>query len=195
MLLLRESFARLLPVRVTSWPALHRWRRRSLFFMKTKMRFSSGLLFIVALLSGCDHAAPLTAEPTGPIETRLIGDWITHDGNRSELMNIRGYDAKNLAVAYEGELYHAWPSTLGNEPFLTIQVLNGEPSPFMYANYRFENNGDVLVIRIVPHEIVPKTASPAAAQDILRKQPPFAAEKNTDDFVRFARVVVPKKGN
>jgi hypothetical protein len=158
-----------------------------------RVRFALLALFLGGFLTSCEHKTPLTSAPTGVADARLVGDWVGYDDNKSLLMLVRGYDAQNLSVSYDGQLYRVWPSAVGTEPFLTIHPLNeGEPV-YLYANYRFENNGRELVMRIVSHHTVAEAATSAEAQEILRKQPPFEKDSSTEDLVRFTRVSPPAK--
>jgi hypothetical protein len=150
-------------------------------------------LILTFLLAGCDHSFPLTAAPTGPIDARLVGDWVTHDGSKTLTLLVRRYDDQHLVFVHDGQLYRAWPSEIGRQPFLTVQALGGTKSPFVFAHYQLDDNGRLLTVRIVQYGTVPETTTTsAAAQEILLK-PPAPSPDDVKNALVFAKVTEPPK--
>lgn len=130
--------------------------------------YASMSLFIV----GCHFDFSLTANPTRPIDNRLVGDWVyvDVDGQRIERMNVRKLDATTFIVSYEGELYRAFHSDFAGVSFISVQDLHSDPGKFLYLVYKLSSDDAKLGLKYVNPKFVPETVKDQAAiQEFIKR--------------------------
>jgi hypothetical protein len=140
--------------------------------MKTSARFALAAVFAVLLalsVTGCNYDVPLTAQPTRPIDPRLIGNWTSADGK--EKLRIRPYDPRTFVLSYDGDLFRAWHSDLDGSPFVSVQCLDAENHTWLYVTYQLDDNGRKLSLRNVRDTVITKESVKTSedAQALLRK--------------------------
>ncbi len=108
---------------------------------------------------GCKHDVPITGAPTRPVDERTLGVWVSGDGK--ETMRVARWDEDEYAVFYEGEMYRAFHSDVGQAPFVTIQDLTSDRK-YTYMKYRLDEDGRRLILWMVREEVVPEGSSDSA---------------------------------
>lgn len=121
---------------------------------------AAGLLF----LAGCDYDVPITAGPTRPVDSRLLGTWVRYDQGekKDELMNVRKLDDFNYAVAIDGDIYRVFHSDHANLPFVSAQDLNSDSRKYVYYTWRLSEDAAQLILRRVKQEVIPDGAKDSA---------------------------------
>jgi len=97
---------------------------------------------------------PITASPTGKVEQRLLGDWVSVDGK--ENMKVRRLDDSTYVVYYDGDLFRAYHSDVGDSSFATVQDLNSSDRKYAYVIWKLSDDGKNLRLRSVNDKVVPK---------------------------------------
>lgn len=121
-------------------------------------------------LSACDgdYAVPITSSPTRKIDHRLLGSWVSKVG--SEKMKVRKFDDSNYIVSYDGDLYRAYHSDLGQTSFISAQEIDSAGRKYVYLAYQLSEDGQSLDLRAVDDKVVPRnTKDSASVQEILKK--------------------------
>jgi hypothetical protein len=140
--------------------------------MKNKITATALLAAVGLLVAGCDFDFPLTAQPTRPIDDRLIGDWVHVDvkAQKTEHMNVRKLDDSTFIVSYSGDLYRAFHSDFAGVAFLSVQDLNPSPGRFLYLVYQLSADGAKLGLKSIDPKVIPETSKGQAAVQEFIKQ-------------------------
>jgi hypothetical protein len=118
------------------------------------------LLAITALsLTGCDYSVPLTAEPTGKIDERLLGQWISPEA----WMKVSRFDDRYYVIYYNGQVFRAWHSSVADLPLFTVQAIDSKDRKYAYLTATFADSGDRLNLRVVRDDVIAKTITDSAA--------------------------------
>lgn len=121
-------------------------------------------------LSGCDgdYAVPITSSPTRKINQRLLGNWVSKGG--TEKMKVRKFDDSNYIVSYDGDLYRAYHSDLGQTPFVSAQEIDSAGRKYVYLAYKLSDDGQQLDLRAVEDKVILKeTKDSVSVQKLLKK--------------------------
>lgn len=121
-------------------------------------------------LSGCDgdYAVPITSSPTRKIDQRLLGNWVSKAG--TEKMKVRKFDDSNYIVSYDGDLYRAHHSDVGNTSFVSAQEIDSAGRKYVYLAYKLSDDGQQLDLRAVEDKVIPKeTKDSVSVQKLLKK--------------------------
>lgn len=134
------------------------------------------------VFNGCEYEVPITAQPTGKIEEKLLGNWAFKgkDGeqDKKDKMKVVRLDESHYIVSYDGDLFRAHHSDMAKTPFLSIQELESKERHYTYATWKLSADGQQLGLRIVSSEVIPKDIKDSAAmQKLLEKN-----LKNTNLF-------------
>jgi len=113
-----------------------------------------GVCCFLLWLGGCQYEVPITASPTGKVEQRLLGDWVSVDGK--ENMKVRRLDDSTYVVYYDGDLFRAYHSDVGDSSFATVQDLNSSDRKYAYVIWKLSDDGKNLRLRSVNDKVVPK---------------------------------------
>jgi len=127
------------------------------------MRTITVLACSLVLLS-CHYDVPLTADPTRAADERLAGTWTMTAPERGEKMEIRVYDDRNYAIAYNGDLYRAFHSDVAGFQLMSVQNLNDRERKWVFLEWKLD--GDRLTIRAVRTEVVPAGEREALVKSI-----------------------------
>ena len=119
----------------------------------------------VFLLAGCIYKAPLTRQPTRPVEPRLVGDWISPDGK--DRLKVRRLDDTHAIVQLNDMLFNAWHSDVGATPLATLQELESPERKYAYIAWRLSADGQRLYWRGVSQRLVPADVADSAAARAL----------------------------
>jgi hypothetical protein len=144
--------------------------------MDLTQRASRNLVILIILtacslsLSGCegDYSVPITSSPTRKIDQRLLGNWVSKDG--TEKMKVRKFDESNYIVSYDGDLYRAYHSDVGNTSFVSAQEIDSAGRKYVYLAYKLSNDGQRLDLRAVDDKVIPKqTKDSVTVEKLLKK--------------------------
>ena len=113
------------------------------------------------LVPACQYEVPITATPTRNVDQALLGDWLSLDGK--ENMKVRRLEENVYIVYYDGDLFRAYHSDVGNTTFVTVQDLNSNDRKYAYVLWKLSNEGKTLRLRSVTDKIVPKDTKDSAA--------------------------------
>lgn len=112
------------------------------------------------LVPACQYEVPITATPTRNVDQALLGDWLSLDGK--ENMKVRRLEENVYVVDYDGDLFRAYHSDVGNTAFVTVQDLNSNDRKYAYVLWKLSNEGKTLRLRSVADKIVPKDIKDSA---------------------------------
>lgn len=122
-------------------------------------------------LAGCDYDVPITAEPTRPVDPRLVATWGSFDPNelKVEVMSVRRLDANTYIVATDNDVYRAFHSDVGPLAMVSVQDLNADSRKYVYYAWKLSDDGRQLTLRRVRQEILPDTVKDSATiRQLLR---------------------------
>ena len=124
------------------------------------------------LLSACNYDAPLTAQPTHPIDPRLLGEWVTQDGDKIEHLLVRRLDDADYVLVSDGDVYRAFHSDFAGQPFVSVQNLQpgSDDRKYAYVTWRLSPDNGQLVLRCVSNKVIPEQATDTAGMQRLIKQ-------------------------
>lgn len=115
-------------------------------------------LLLCLLVTGCEYDVPVTNEPTGAVDPRLIGEWIGKDG----WIKVRGFDATSYAIFHDGRLYRAWHSAVANLPVVSVQDIDTTRRKFFYLSHAVSDDGQRLTLRVANDTLIPDDTKDAA---------------------------------
>jgi hypothetical protein len=116
-------------------------------------------LFTLAF-TACQYDVPITSAPSRKVQERLLGDWTSTDGK--EKLKLRSLDDSIYIVYYDGDLFRAYHSDVGDTPFATVQDLNSNDRKYAYVIWKLSDDGKNLRLRNVNDKIVPKETRDSA---------------------------------
>ena len=120
------------------------------------------------VLSACQYDVPITSGPTQNVQERLLGDWTSADGQ--EKLKLRRFDDSTYIVYYDGDLFRAYHSDIGDIAFATVQDLNSHDRKYAYVIWKLSDDGKSLRLRNVNDKVVPKeTKNSATVVALLTK--------------------------
>ena len=117
-----------------------------------KTILSSVAAVYVFVLVGCIYDVPITSEPTGEMDPRLVGQWVSAD-EKVKLKVVKLNDESYIVVNSDGKLYQAWRSDVEDVTFLTVLHLETETPKYSYWNWEMQAD-DTLILRLVNHKLV-----------------------------------------
>ena len=98
----------------------------------------------------------------------LLGDWSSADGQ--EKLKLRKFDDSTYIVYYDGDLFRAYHSDIGDKPFASIQDLNSRDRKYSYIIWKLSDDGRSLRLRNVNDKVVSKeTKNSATVVALLTK--------------------------
>jgi hypothetical protein len=110
--------------------------------------------------TACQYDVPITSGATRNVEQRLLGDWISLDGE--ENMKVRALDDSNYVVYYDGDLFRAFHSDVAETPFATVRDLNSSDRKYAYVIWKLSEDGKNLRMRSVNDKVIPKETKDSA---------------------------------
>ena len=110
--------------------------------------------------SACQYDVPITSGPTRNVQERLLGDWTSADGK--EKLKLRSLDDSTYAVYYDGDLFRAYHSDVGDIPFASVQDLNSNDRKYAYIIWKLSDDGKSLRLRNINDKVVPKETKDSA---------------------------------
>ena len=76
---------------------------------------------------------------------------------------MRRLDDSTYVVYYDGDLFRAYHSDVGDTPFATVQDLNSSDRKYAYVIWKLSDDGRDLRLRNVNDKVVPKETKDSAA--------------------------------
>src|SRR5438094_3506941 len=110
--------------------------------------------------SACEYEVPITPSPTQKVQEPLLGDWTSTDGK--EKMKVRKLDDSVYVVYYDGDLFRAYHSDIGETPFASVQDLNSNDRKYAYVVWKLSDDGKHLSLRNVNSKVIPKESRDSA---------------------------------
>ncbi len=104
--------------------------------------------------SACQYDVPITSSPTRNVQEQLLGDWTSADGQ--EKLKLRRFDDSTYIVYYDGDLFRAYHSDVGDIPFATVQDLNSRDRKYAYITWKLSDDGEKLRLRNVNDTVIRK---------------------------------------
>ena len=118
--------------------------------------------------AGCQYDVPITSSPTRKVQPALVANWRSLDGK--EELKVRRLDDSTYVLYYDGDLFRAYHSDLGNIPFVSVQDLNANDRKYAYIVWKLSDDGNKLSLRNVNDKVIPKeTKSSATIVALLMK--------------------------
>ena len=104
--------------------------------------------------TACQYDVPITSAPTQKVQEQLLGDWRSSDGK--EELKLRRLDDSIYIVYYDGDLFRAYHSDVGETPFATVQDLNSNDRKYAYVVWKLSDDGKQLSLRNVSDKVISK---------------------------------------
>ena len=108
----------------------------------------------------CQYDVPITSAPTRNVQERLLGDWTSADGQ--EKLKLRRFDDSTYIVYYDGDLFRAYHSDIGDMAFASVQDLNSRDRKYAYVIWKLSDDGKFLRLLSVNDKLVPKATKDSA---------------------------------
>jgi hypothetical protein len=126
-----------------------------------------GIVAFLCILAfgACQYDVPITQSPTRKVEQGLLGDWISADGK--EHLDVRRLDESTYVLYYDGDLFRAYHSDVGNTPFVSVQDLNSNDRKYAYIVWKLSNDGKSLSLRSVNDKVISKDTKDSATMVAL----------------------------
>jgi hypothetical protein len=102
----------------------------------------------------CQYDVPITSAPTRKVQEQLLGDWRSSDGK--EELKLRRLDDNFYVVYYDGDLFRAYHSDIGETPFASVQDLNSGDRKYAYVIWKLSDDGKKLSLRNVSDKVISK---------------------------------------
>ena len=132
-------------------------------------RLAFGVVVCLCILTfdACEYEVPITPSPTRKVQERLLGDWTSTDGK--EKMKVRKLDDSVYIVYYDGDLFRAYHSDIGETPFASVQDLNSNDRKYAYVVWKLSDDSKHLSLRSVNKLIPKETKDSATVAGLLTK--------------------------
>ena len=111
--------------------------------------------------NACHYEVPITSSPTRKVQEQLLGNWVSLDGK--ENMRVRRLDDSTYVVYYDGDLFRAYHSDVGEMPLASVQDLNSNDRKYAYVVWKLSSDGKGLTLRNVNNKVIPKETKDSAA--------------------------------
>ncbi len=110
--------------------------------------------------SACQYDVPITSSPTRNVQEQLLGDWTSADGQ--EKLKLRRFDDSTYIVYYDGDLFRAYHSDIGEISYASVQDLNSRDRKYAYVIWKLSDDGKSLRLRNINDKVVPKETNDSA---------------------------------
>ena len=104
--------------------------------------------------TACQYDIPITSAPTRKVQEQLLGNWKSTDGK--EELKVRSLDDTVYIIYYDGDLFRAYHSDVGETSFASVQDLNSRDRKFAYVVWKLSDDGKHLRMRSVNDKVIPK---------------------------------------
>jgi hypothetical protein len=130
-------------------------------FNISSLRLAIAICFCCLVFTACQYEAPITSTPTRGVQEQLLGNWRSSDGK--EELKLRRLDDSLYVVYYDGDLFRAYHSDVGETPFATVQDLNSSDRKYAYMVWKLSDDGKHLRLRNVSDKVISKETKDSAA--------------------------------
>ena len=133
-------------------------------------KLSAGLSMALCCLvfAGCIFEVPITEAPTRKVEEKLLGDWVSKDGQNK--MKVRRLDESIYIVSVNGCLFRAYHSDVAQTALASVQDLEAPERKYAYVSWTLSADGKRLNWRTVSSRVIPEHLKDSAAvQKLLEK--------------------------
>jgi len=118
--------------------------------------------------TSCNYEVPITPSPTRKVQEQLLGNWKSTDGK--EDLRLRKLDDGVYIVYYDGDLFRAYHSDVGDTALVSVQDLNSSDRKYAYIVWKLSDDGKHLTLRSVSDKVISKeTKDSATVVELLRK--------------------------
>ncbi len=135
--------------------------------LRRRLAFGIAVCLCILAFSACEYEVPITPSPTQKVQERLLGDWTSTDGK--EKMKVRKLDDSVYIVYYDGDLFRAYHSDIGETPFVSVQDLNSNDRKYAYVAWKLSDDSKRLSLRSVNKLILKETKDSAVVAALLTK--------------------------
>jgi hypothetical protein len=123
-------------------------------------RLGVAICLCTLAFTSCQYDVPITQSPTRKVQEQLLGNWVSLDGK--ENMNVRRLDDTTYVVYYDGDLFRAYHSDIGDTPFVSVQDLNSNDRKYAYIIWKLSDDGKSLRLRSVNDKVISKETKDSA---------------------------------
>jgi hypothetical protein len=128
-------------------------------------RFGVAICLCTLAFTACQYEVPITQSPTRKVQEQLLGNWVSLDGK--ENMRVRRLDDSTYVVYYDGDLFRAYHSDIGDTPFVSVQDLNSNDRKYAYIVWKLSDDGKTLSLRSVDNKVISKETKDSATMAAL----------------------------
>ena len=75
---------------------------------------------------------------------------------------MRRLDDSTYVVYYDGDLFRAYHSDVGEMPLVSVQDLNSNDRKYAYVVWKLSSDGKALTLRSVNNKVIPKETKDSA---------------------------------
>jgi hypothetical protein len=122
----------------------------------------------VLAFDACQFEVPVTSNPTRKVQEQLLGNWISLDGK--EDMRVRRLDDSTYVVYFDGDLFRAYHSDVGEIPLVSVQDINSKDRKYAYVVWTLSDDGKRLNLRSVQSKVIPTEQRDSATVAELLKE-------------------------
>jgi hypothetical protein len=126
----------------------------------SRLGFGVAVCLCMLAFNACDYDVPITSSPTRKVQEQLLGNWVSLDGK--ENMRVRRLDDSTYVVYYDGDLFRAYHSDVGEMPLASVQDLNSNDRKYAYVVWKLSSDGKGLTLRNVNNKVIPKETKDSA---------------------------------
>jgi hypothetical protein len=123
--------------------------------------FGISVSLCILAFTACEYEVPITSSPTRKVQEQVLGTWISQDGK--EHMRVRRLDENIYIVYYDGDLFRAYHSDVGDIPFVSAQDINSEDRKYAYVVWKLSDDSKQLRLRSVNRDVIPKEEKNSSA--------------------------------
>jgi hypothetical protein len=109
--------------------------------------FGIAVSLCILAFTACEYEVPITSSPTRKVQEQVLGNWISQNGK--EHMRVRRLDANIYIVYYDGDLFRAYHSDIGETPFVSVQDINSDDRKYAYVVWKLSDDSKQLRLRSV----------------------------------------------
>jgi hypothetical protein len=109
--------------------------------------FGIAVSLCILAFTACEYEVPITSSPTRKVQEQVLDNWISQDGK--EHMRVRRLDANIYIVYYDGDLFRAYHSDIGETPFVSVQDINSDDRKYAYVVWKLSDDSKQLRLRSV----------------------------------------------
>ena len=118
---------------------------------------SAACLFILA---ACGFNSPMTNEPSGPIDEKLLGAWVNSGGETTKISKSDNY---HYLIERGKNKFSAYQSDIGNEHFITLQ----NDVQYLFLHYTVDVDSKKLTGKNVSYNLLNETSDAKTIRKVI----------------------------